>query len=60
MAWEPETLDPPSANVQPITEVAPGFPVEFDKAAHVELHWGDRGHFPEALAPRAAITPVLP
>ena len=54
MAWEPETLEAPSANVQPITEVAPGFPVEFENPAHVELHWGgDRGHFPEALTPLA-------
>ena len=54
MAWEPETLEAPSTNVQPITEVAPGFPVEFENPAHVELEWGgDRGHFPEALTPLA-------
>ena len=40
--------------MQPITEVAPGFPVEFENPAHVELEWGgDRGHFPEALTPLA-------
>jgi phosphohistidine swiveling domain-containing protein len=54
MAWEPETLEAPSTNVQPITEVAPGFPIEFESPAHVELLWGgDRGHFPEALTPLA-------
>jgi hypothetical protein len=54
MAWEPETLEAPSTNVQPITEVAPGFPIEFENPAHVELLWGgDRGHFPEALTPLA-------
>jgi phosphohistidine swiveling domain-containing protein len=54
MAWEPATLEAPSTKVQPITEVAPGFPVEFENPAHVELRWGgDRGHFPEALTPLA-------
>src|SRR6478672_9733064 len=54
MAWEPETLESPSTSAQPITEVAPGFPVEFEKPAHVDLEWdGDRGHFPEALTPLA-------
>ena len=54
MAWEPDTLEAPTTNVQPITEVAPGFPVEFETPAHVELEWGgDRGHFPEALTPLA-------
>ena len=54
MVWEPETIEAPSTNMQPITEVAPGFPVEFENPAHVELHWGgDRGHFPEALTPLA-------
>lgn len=54
MTWEPETLEAPSTNAQPIAEVAPGFPVEFENPAHVELHWGgDREHFPEALTPLA-------
>ena len=54
MVWEPESLEAPSANEQPITEVAPGFPIEFENPAHVELAWfGDRGHFPEALTPLA-------
>ncbi|HYK94683.1 MAG TPA: PEP-utilizing enzyme [Candidatus Dormibacteraeota bacterium] len=54
MVWEPDTIEPPSMGAQPITEVAPGFPVEFDTPAHVKLEWGgDRGHFPEALSPLA-------
>lgn len=54
MAWEPETLELPSTSAQPIMEVAPGFPVEFEDPAHAQLEWdGDRGHFPEALTPLA-------
>ena len=54
MAWEPETLDEPSSTEPPLTEVAPGFPVDFDDPAHVRLEWGaDRGHFPHALTPLA-------
>lgn len=54
MAWEPETLEAPLANAQPLTEVAPGFPVEFENPVHAELEWGgDRGHFPDALTPLA-------
>jgi pyruvate,water dikinase len=54
MVWEPATLDAPSTDWQPVTEVAPGFPIEFEHPAHAELRWGgDRAHFPEALTPLA-------
>ncbi|HET9681401.1 MAG TPA: hypothetical protein VFP19_05120, partial [Candidatus Limnocylindrales bacterium] len=54
MVWEPETLDLPAAGAKPITDVAPGFPVEFADPADAGLEWGiDRGHFPEALTPLA-------
>ena len=54
VVWEPETFAAPSADVPPITEVAPGFPVEFDQPGHVGLEWNrDRGHMPEAMAPLA-------
>jgi phosphohistidine swiveling domain-containing protein len=54
MVWEPEILETPPTTAQPIMEVAPGFPIEFENPAGVELEWGgDRGHFPEALSPLA-------